>query len=73
MTDREKLTAIVGTFCDRWRETGRSLYIYDSRTKIIFTPEGEIKTIIKDRMAFSPDGQREPNPHYVGITEDSGF
>ena len=70
MTDREKLTAVVAATCDRWRETLNSLIIYDSATKIIFTAEGEIKSVIRDRKSFGPDGK---NGHAVGVHEDGGL
>ena len=73
MTDREYITAIVGAFCERWRETRMSLYIYDRLTKIIFTREGEIKTVIKNHMAFGPEGVHAGGGTIVGVYEDGAI
>ena len=35
MSDRAKITALVALVCEKYRETPRSLIIYDSKTKLI--------------------------------------
>jgi archaellum biogenesis ATPase FlaH len=62
MTDREKLTAIVEAVCENWRETNKSLIIYDSMTKIMFEENGEVRSIIRGHIVYGPDGERSRSP-----------
>ena len=71
MTDREKITTIVEAVCDRYRETDMSLYIYDSNMKIMFTDEGEIRTVIRGNRSYGPGGLRSVRPR--GSTEDKSL
>jgi len=57
MTDREKITAIVESFCERWEERPHSLTIHDSRTRILFLPDGRIKSIVRNGKDYP--GPRE--------------
>lgn len=57
MTDREKITAVVIATAEQYIERDHSLTIRDSGIKILFTPKGEIKSIIRDGQSFKGEDE----------------
>ena len=57
LTDREKITAVVIATAEKYIERDRSLTIRDSGIKILFTPKGEIKSIIRDGQSFKGEDE----------------
>jgi len=69
VSDRAKITALVALVCEKYRETPLSLIIYDSKTKLIFDDDGEIRSVIRDGSSFGPEGR---TGHTRGVNLDDG-
>jgi len=58
VTDRQKLLAMIEVFAHDYEDKPRSTTILESGIKILWTEDGQIKSIVRNGRSYGPDGQR---------------
>jgi len=57
-TDREKLTAILDAFGSDYEDKNHSTVIPCNRTKILWTDDGRIRSIIRNGKSYGPGEEK---------------